>query len=966
MNTFLQAVANDLYDKLEGDFSTTAVIFPNKRAGLFFNQWLAQRIQQPVWSPVYMTISELFRSLTPYTVGDSIKLVAILHRIFCEETLNEEPLDTFYFWGEMLISDFDDLDKHLVDADKLFSNLRDLRNLMDDHSYLTPEQVSALKLFFQNFSIERETELKETFMQLWDKLGNIYHRFKQELARQQIAYEGMLYRAAIEEGDLDSLPYERYVFVGFNVLNQVESTLFDRLQQQGKALFYWDYDEAYLNNPHHEAGEFIRRNLRRYPNQLEFSAQLYANLARPKQVQYIAASTENAQVRYLPGWLRNHLTKPHENETAIVLCNEALLQPVLHALPADVVDALNVTMGYPLSQTPVYSLVSLLLDLHCGGYDPRGGRYFYRAACAVLRHPYVRQLSRFAETTERELTERKRFFPPASELHADETLTALFPAEGAPTPIACCHRLLEALRLTASLFRTGDTENPPVNQAYRQLYQEALYRAYTTVNRFTALFEQGELEVQMTTFCRLLRNVMASLSVPFHGEPAEGLQVMGVLETRNLDFRHLVMLSLNEGQLPKAEADASFIPYNLRKAFGMTTIEHKNAVYAYYFYRLIQRAQHVTLLYNTSADGLNRGEMSRFMLQYLIEGKQQVHRFALTAEQQIAAQHELAVPGSTAISETLKKRFSGEGRVLSPTALNTYIDCPFKFYLKYVCGLREADNVSPEIENSDFGNIFHATSEIIYKEVLQPRHGLIQRQDIEALLDDDLRIGECVNRAFKQEFFKIPGEQRAEYNGLQLLNREVLKTYTRQLLHRDAERAPFAFLESEKEVKKQLPVTPIEGEPFTLNIGGIIDRIDEKEGIIRIIDYKTGHHQQKTKDLAQLFDPANANRAYHILQTILYALIYAEQKADGKPVVPGLFYVQLASDAAYSPIIAIGKEEITDINPLREEFTERLDHLLSEMFSPTTTFTQTACEEHCTYCPFKTICNREGKKEGGN
>ena len=368
MNTpFLKAVAEDLYHKVGGDLSRTAIVFPNKRAGLFFNEWLAGCSDKPVWAPAYLTISDLFRGLSPLQVADPIRLVCTLYTIFCQETGNdEETLDNFYFWGEMLLSDFDDLDKNRVDADQLFQNLQDLHHLTDkDNSYLTDEQKKMLELFFKNFSISKETELKKQFIDLWNVLGKIYYRFNETLEADGLAYEGHLYRKVVEETDLTQLPYDHYVFVGFNVLNQVEHRLFTKLKTQGKALFFWDYDEQYLHQPRHEAGEFIRRNLKEFPNELTDST-LFNNLNKPKQVEYISASTENAQARYVSQWLTTNLTE-RENETAIVLCHEGLLQAVLHTLPDNQVKALNITMGYPLAGTPIHSLLNQLTELYTEG-----------------------------------------------------------------------------------------------------------------------------------------------------------------------------------------------------------------------------------------------------------------------------------------------------------------------------------------------------------------------------------------------------------------------------------------------------------------------------------------------------------------------------------------------------------------------------------------------------------------------
>ena len=680
MESFLKLVAADLYKHTEGNLAHTAVVFPNKRAGLFFNEYLAQESDSPIWSPAYVSISELFRSLSPWEVGDPVKLVCELYKIFRRETQSTETLDDFYFWGEMLISDFDDADKNKVDTDKLFSNLQDLRNIMDDYTFIDDEQEEAIRQFFQNFSIERRTALKERFISLWDVLGNIYKGFRESLASQNIAYEGMMYRHVIEHLDVDKLPYEKYVFVGFNVLNKVEHTLFTQLKDVGKAVFYWDYDEFYMKENRqavtHEAGEFIRRNLRDFPSPL--SGELFKNLSKPKEVHYIASSTENAQARYLPQWIRNNLTTP-EKETAVVLCNEALLQPVLHSLPAEV-KHVNITMGFPLSQTPVYSFLIALLELHTHGFNFKSGRYTFQSVVTLLKHPYTRQLTGQAELLEKELTRNNRFYPLPGELGKDEFLTRLF------TPLSgnlnLCIRLSETLQQVAGIYQ-ANTSGTEDTDAFNQLYRESLFKAYTTINRFRTLIEEDELTVQSETFRRLLVKVLSATNIPFHGEPAIGMQVMGVLETRNLDFRHLVLLSVNEGQLPKSGGDSSFIPYNLRKAFGMTTIEHKIAVYAYYFYRLLQRAERITLMYNTSSDGLNRGEWSRFMLQFLIEWPHPIIRQYLETGQSPQSTLSITIPKTPEVMRKMQNVFDiriNKKAKFSPSALNYYLDCPLKFY----------------------------------------------------------------------------------------------------------------------------------------------------------------------------------------------------------------------------------------------------------------------------------------------
>lgn len=959
MESFLKLVAADLYKHTEGNLAHTAVVFPNKRAGLFFNEYLAQESDSPIWSPAYVSISELFRSLSPWEVGDPVKLVCELYKIFRRETQSTETLDDFYFWGEMLISDFDDADKNKVDTDKLFSNLQDLRNIMDDYTFIDDEQEEAIRQFFQNFSIERRTALKERFISLWDVLGNIYKGFRESLASQNIAYEGMMYRHVIEHLDVDKLPYEKYVFVGFNVLNKVEHTLFTQLKDAGKAVFYWDYDEFYMKENRqavtHEAGEFIRRNLRDFPSPL--SGELFKNLSKPKEVHYIASSTENAQARYLPQWIRNNLTTP-EKETAVVLCNEALLQPVLHSLPAEV-KHVNITMGFPLSQTPVYSFLIALLELHTHGFNFKSGRYTFQSVVTLLKHPYTRQLTGQAELLEKELTRNNRFYPLPGELGKDEFLTRLF------TPLSgnlnLCIRLSETLQQVAGIYQ-ANTSGTEDTDAFNQLYRESLFKAYTTINRFRTLIEEDELTVQSETFRRLLVKVLSATNIPFHGEPAIGMQVMGVLETRNLDFRHLVLLSVNEGQLPKSGGDSSFIPYNLRKAFGMTTIEHKIAVYAYYFYRLLQRAERITLMYNTSSDGLNRGEWSRFMLQFLIEWPHPITRQFLEAGQSPQGTSPITVEKTPDVMRRMQSLFDVRANPkakFSPSALNYYLDCPLKFYYRYVAGLSAPDEVSAEIDSATFGSIFHYAAEHIYKDLTT--HGkVINKEALETLLRNEVKLQDYVDTAFKKLFFNVPQNEKPEYNGIQLINSAVIARYLKQLLQNDLRYAPFTFIASEMEVDEPIDIQTPKGV-IKSRIGGIIDRMDSKDGTLRIVDYKTGGDADTPPHVESLFIP-DKKRSNYVFQTFLYAAIMCRKQPTMK-IAPALLYIHRAATETYSPVIQMGeprkpKEAVEDFSKYEKEYRERLQRLLEEIFNPEKSFAQTEIIEKCTYCDFKALCKR--------
>lgn len=965
MQTFLQLVAQDLYQKIGNDLSRVAIVFPNKRASLFFNEYLAMQSDRPIWSPAYVSISELFRQLSPWKSGDPIRLVCELYKVFREETRSEETLDDFYFWGELLISDFDDVDKNLVDADRLFSNLQDLKNIMDDYDFLDSEQEEAIRQFFQNFSIERRTQLKEKFISLWDKLGDIYHHYRRNLEELGIAYEGMMYRYVMEELQPDKLKYEHYVFVGFNVLNKVETKFFERLREAGKALFYWDYDVFYTRLPRentppytHEAGEFILRNLKIFPNELPEA--VFDTLGKPKNVRFISAPTENAQARYLPEWIRSVTkrdlpeTPVKEKENAVVLCNEALLLPVLHSIPPEVKNV-NITMGFPLAQTPVYSFVSALIELQTTGYRRDTGRYQYEAVQSVLKHPYTRQLSTSAESLEKQLTRDNRFFPLPSELKQDVFLEQMFtPKTGIS---ALCQYLTDMLREVAVLYR----QEQETDDIFNQLYRESLFKSYTLINRLLNLIDNGELNIQIDTLRRLLCRLLATSNIPFHGEPAIGMQVMGVLETRNLDFRNLIMLSLNEGQLPKAGGDSSFIPYNLRKAFGMTTIEHKNAVYAYYFYRLIQRAENVTLLYNTASEGLNRGEMSRFMLQFLVESPHSISREYLEAGQSPQSGREIRVEKTPEIITRMYERYDVNRHpksLFSPSALNTYLDCRLKFYYRYVAGLKAPDEVSAEIDSALFGTIFHRAAELVYKD-LTANGKEIRKDDLEQVLRNDIKLQNYVDIAFKEEFFHVALTEKPEYNGTQLINAKVITSYLRQLLRNDLQYAPFFMEGMEKKVTEIIEIETSQGK-LALNIGGTIDRIDSKDDTLRIVDYKTGGSPKTPENIKQLFTPADG-RPNYIFQTFLYASIMCRKQS--LKVAPSLLYIHRAASETYSPVIEMGearqpKIPVNNFAFYEDEFRERLQTLLQEIYNPEEAFTQTEDTKKCEFCDFRELCRR--------
>lgn len=957
INSFLQLVAVDLYRKYGGDMSDVAVIFPNNRARLFFSEaFFAEGGGKPLWSPAYLSISELFVSESNMALADSLKLICELYKVYCKETGSKESFDEFYFWGEILLSDFDDVDKNSVDAHKLFINVEDWEALDAHTAHLDDEQLEALRRFFHHFTPENRSELKRRFRSIWDCLGLIYQHFREQLVKQGLAYEGMMYRGVVErlltEGT-SSLKYKKYVFVGFNVLNKVEQMFFELLQRADKALFYWDYDRYYLDRQSHEAAFFLRRNLEKFPNQL--LPDCFDNFARiPKKITFVASSTENAQARYLPVWV-NSLKEQGTFDvarSAVVLCNEALLLPVLHAIP-DEIGEINVTMGFPMIQTPLYSLIVALLELQTQGYIVQSKQYKYGLVVPILKHAFVQMMTPEAAKLNNWLTENNRFSPTLEELHRNEVLKLLF------TPIDGCEQLADyLLRVFALIARKYAEKN--VNEEQDNLYSESLFRAYTLVNRLKGLIHTEELVLRMTTFNRLLQRMLSKAAVPFNGEPVRGLQIMGVLETRNLDFDNLMLCSVNEQQLPKGGNENSFIPCLLRKAFGMTTIEQKNALFSYYFFRLLQRASHITLLYNTSSDGVNQGEQSRFLLQLLLESPFEIVRKEIHNAVKPMPDTAIRIMKTPEMIETMLRRYSTqnpERSYLSPSALNVYIDCSLKFYLRHYLRLAAKEEVSEEIDNASFGTIFHKTAELLY-DSLNERGRNVDAEGIDYYLESPLKIEALIDRAFNTEFFKREPNCKIEYSGIQAVNRKVIYDFIVHLLQIDRQYAPFRMVAMEEKVSGIIPVA-VDGVTHEIVLGGKVDRQDWKEGILRIIDYKTGGQLNvSANNLDNLFDSLSEHRPSYLFQVFLYSILKYRSITVSGIIKPMILYIHKVGKGMDKQIIKLGGEEITDISMIEADFLERLNGLLQTLFDVNIPFVQTENRKSCEYCEFKKICGR--------
>ena len=963
--TFLEYVAEDIINKYGTDLSRIAVVFPNKRAALFLNEHLARIAGQPVWSPAYITISDLFRQHTDLKPADPIKLICDIHKSFTKCTGIDETLDHFYGWGQLLLADFDDIDKNMADADSIFCNLKDIHEL-DDISYLDDEQKEMLKRFFANFSDNIESELKKRFLSLWSHFGDIYHDYNRRLTEQGIGYEGAIYRKVASEETLH-LKYDKYLFVGFNLIQKVERVLFSRLMKEGKAKFYWDFDEYYMPTARAQQSASVPNNtasfaayLTDFPNELDNTDRdIYANMRRPKRIRFISSPTENAQARFASNWLLENDRYKAGRKTAVVMCDESILLPIMHSLPPEA-DKVNITSGFPLAMTPVASLVMLLFDLYTLGLRKKGTAFNPHYLKKLMAHPYARHLQEVH----------------LKGVHSKGVHLSQVHQEGSAALLQHIATLVKQVGIATK--QEGDA-----------LTQESVFRMFTILNRLAALADSGDLLVDNTTLRRLVSQLVGAASIPFHGEPVIGVQIMGVLETRNIDFDNVLLLSCNEGNMPKGVNDSSFIPYSIRKAHGLTTIDNKVAIYSYYFHRLLQRAGDITIAYNNSTDNGHTGEMSRFMLQLLVESGQKIDHYSLTAKNQPTP----LMPKAIEKDETALNKLEEMSR-LSPSAINTYIRCKLAFYYQYIAHIKEPDSDPETIDNRMFGNIFHRAAYLIYKDITD-HSPVIEKAHIQAYLSNRKLLASVVDRAFEEEECKTN-------NGLQIINREVIIEYITKLLKIDQQLCPFSILAMEEEAKVYTSLSfttspshhlttssggalvssaPTKLNPsggalvssaptkqYNLTIGGIIDRLDvvtdKQTGKrrIRVVDYKTGNKPSSAiKSIEEVFDPKNiaSKHSNYFLQAILYSLIVSRSKewnAANDAVSPALLFIKQAATNDYDPTLCIDKHPISDVTVYEEEFLTKLKETVADMYSPDAAFTPTDDRKKCELCPYRMLC----------
>ncbi|QZE14476.1 PD-(D/E)XK nuclease family protein [Halosquirtibacter laminarini] len=954
MKGFLHQLAEHFYHTYGHNIHALTIIMPSKRAGAFFLKYLQSIANEPILTPKIVTINEVVEDLSAIQKVDTLTLSFHLYRIYKEITGTDETFDSFYPWGTMLISDFDDVDKYLVDAKLLFTHIEDYKLVDQKFDYLSEEQKDYLGKFWKSFSQKRRSKMQERFEATWNKLYDVYVAFRKFLIEENIGYEGVLYRDLGEKIQDKSLVsnFPGPVFVvGLNALNRCEIMLLSYLKENHQAAFFWDIHPDFIADKEHDAAFFLRRNLKLFPQDTDFD---YRPLL-DKKIEVVSVPSAIGQSQPVAAFVQERLKayqhKQHIrfDQISIVLCDEDLLLPTIGAIPkvAGHAPTVNITMGFPMKITPIHSLITLLIDLHRNIHvDGRGVRLFYhKNVQRILNHQLVQMCdSDNSEKLSQSIIQENKVYLHSNELRRGDFLSSLFVFHH--DVMAFNRYLLQMLQMIFAGIKEKE-------EAYVGMQEEFIFKAYKSIKRLGELLDENQkeqdLRLSLPIYFKLLRQYLSQESLPFEGDPLEGVQVMGILETRLLDFENVVVLSMNEGSMPKASGSNSVIPYNLRRAFELPSVEEKCAIYSYYFYRLLQHPKTVQLVYNSTTDGMNNGERSRYLYQLQMQYGYSIPEKTITYEVGSIDTKEIVVPKDESVMQRMSPYLDGK-RTLSPSALNGYLDCPLRFYFRYVANVMPSEEVAEEVDARLFGNIYHKVMEDLYKPWMNQ---VVSKEMFLKLAKDDKRLDATILSAFRTEYFKV---ENAIVQGRNVLVFEIVKKYVKKTITVDSDHAPMTILGLE--VKKKKSISIFDGK-YHIFIGGTIDRVDEVDGKLRIIDYKSGTVDFNFNNVPSLFDSEDEGRNKAALQTLIYGYVYGDHEVTDRHMSAGIYQIQaLFKDPFVSTINSKEDGLVEDIKEQMPKLETHLTQTFETLFNSSIPFVQTECEAKCTYCDYNKICRK--------
>jgi len=953
---FLYRVAEDLLNRFDNDLQHVAIVFNNKRPQLFLRKYLAEIIGKPIWSPHFYTIQQFFSESTPLICASPLKQFFILYSeynlLLKKEGKELLEADVFYPLAEIIVSDFSQIDYYLTDPNKVFNLIGSIAELEQQFPNFEKEQLEFLESFWSSFSQERQSKVQQKFIEMWHRMPELYLNFHKRLADHHLISSAKMYRNLAEGKDckpgfIDE--FSHLVFVGFNALSRAEEVLFKSWQDKGKCSFYFDTDEHYFSDPIQEAGHFIRRNINIVGLKNQFSQSENRINDPQKEFTIIQSLGKVAQGKLLTELLPASSDNNEPSSKAIILADESLLLPVLQTLDDE---SLNITMGYPFEQSAVFGLCDLWLDIQEEIASGDKLTIAFPKVLAFIFNPLLKISEAERSAIHKEIIkERKSKF----ELQDLRSLGKIAELSFSPfkEPVQSVRHLGSLLLLISEQIAD-----------MRKLESLLITEAVKTLNLLSDSLEELQNarfipEIKVGFVLKIIRRALAGLSVPFDGEPLSGLQVMGLLESRCLDFDELIVLGMNEGVLPKVSITPSFIPDNVRRAFGLPVLENQNSIFAYFFYRLLHCAKKITLVYNGISDDKSSTEESRFIKQLEFETSCKFN-YVLQQNQALdtAAPQGIKIEKSGPVLEALQRfliRNSNSlyDKKISASAFTDYTICSLKFFFRKVAKLAEPKDLPDQIEPHTIGTMLHSIMEDFYRDSIGKEVNADYIRQREKLLPA------MAQQAMIKELGLIPADHHPQ-SALQQIVIRVIEQYARKVIRHDMQIVPFVIKELEdRETCTSLIRIQVNGKEEELQLMGIIDRVDIHQGKIRIVDYKTGRDKLKYKDFEALFEEDGKGQNKALLQTLFYTFVY-EQSRNVSRVEPHLYTVRdLKNDTQFSEMgtkgLALRDENLEDFKVL---FEQRLMEKLTELFDQSIPFKQTTNLENCKYCSFKDICQR--------
>jgi hypothetical protein len=954
MHSFLRNTAQEILAS-GVDLQKQTIVLPNRRAGLFFTQHLGSLITEPTWMPEVKTIEDIFYQLAGNRPADDLTLIFELYRVYQDLNPEAETFDRFYFWGEMILKDFNDVDQFMADSSKLYHHLSEIKELESDLSFLTESQVELIRQFWSSFE-RQDRDHQEKFLKFWQLLSPLYTSFQSSLAVSGLAYSGMLYRLVAESLSAIPKPDKVHHFIGFNAFTGAEEALIKHYLTEFDAKIYWDVDSYYLDDQVQEAGLFFREYQKdkvfgptfpeHIPSQIEdrkATIKTYATPLKVNQANLVGSILE--KIPQGEAW----------EETVVILPDEQMLFPVLHTLP-DQVDKVNVTMGYPVKNAPVYSFLEAVLELQRFiKVEDEKIQFYHTPVKDLLSSIYLKSENpRFTEKLMEEMQHLNQIYISSEKLHSGgELYQLIFQKLDNDALFSYLANLIEAL--------AERLEEEPLQRSY-------LYQCFKQLTRLREIFAgQDILSINREFFIRLFRQIFREVKLPFEGEPLQGLQIMGVLESRNLDFKRVIICNMNEDSFPPAAGLNSMIPFNIRKAFGLPVQEQNDSIYAYTFYRLLHSAEEVHMIYTTASDQGKAGEKSRYIQQMGVELGREIGEEVLYIPIDQKSPEAISIEKNEEVLGLLDKYLiqeNGQSKTsFSPSALNVFLDCRLKFYLHYLANIQEKEEVSEEIDAAVFGNLAHLSMEFLYQDfAIRKGRNVLEKNDFEELGKNWVFV--AIEKAIRK-FYHLEEQADTKLNGQMAIARDVLQRYLQQILKIDQESAPFRLisLEKEKEYHAGLEIETSIGKQ-TVSLKGIIDRVDEHLGSVRLIDYKSGQDNKTFPDIHSLFDRENKSRNKAAMQTMFYGLIYqATNPTNLLPLKPAIFNLREMFGDDFNPYLQQKAPyktgiEVKDYRDYEEEYQSGLKSLLEDIYNPDSPFNQTEDLKKCEYCPYKEICGR--------